>query len=82
MDAGKRIRGLAAAALLGLALPLAAERPIAGAIGGLSLGEPEFFEGLTVIPLLHLAAFPRAPEEAGSGEEPLDRTSPQRQYGE
>ena len=32
--------------------------------------------------LLHLAAFPRAPEEAGSGEEPLDRTSPQRQYGE
>jgi len=48
----------------------------------LSLGEPKFFEGLTVIPLLHLAAFPRAPEEAGSGEEPLDRTSPQRQYGE
>jgi hypothetical protein len=32
--------------------------------------------------LLHLAAFPRAPEEAGSGEEPLDRTGPQRQYGE
>ena len=31
--------------------------------------------------LLHLAAFPRAPEEAG-GEEPLDRTSPQRQYAE
>jgi hypothetical protein len=61
MDAGKRIRGLAAAALLGLALSLAAERPIAGAIGGLSLGEPKFFEGLTVIPLLGRAS----PQAAG-----------------
>jgi len=32
--------------------------------------------------LLHLAAFPREPEEAGGGEEPLDGTHRQRQYGE
>ena len=49
-----RIGAMTAAVLLGLALPLAAERPpaVVRAIGAISLGEPESFEGLTVIPLL------------------------------
>jgi hypothetical protein len=52
--------GLVALALLGLALPLAAETPaaIARAIGGLSLGAPQCFESLTVIPLLGKLPFP------------------------
>jgi hypothetical protein len=54
MSRGRKIGGLVALAVLGLALPLAAETPdlIARAIGGLSLGEPQHFEELTVIPLL------------------------------
>jgi hypothetical protein len=54
MGRGKRAFGLAALALLGLALPLAAETAsaIARAFEGLSFGEPQRFEGLTIIPLL------------------------------
>jgi hypothetical protein len=63
----KRIVGLAALALLGQALlgqtgPLAAETPaaVAQAIGSLRLGQPQHFEGLTVIPLLGRPPFPAA----------------------
>lgn len=54
MRRSTRTFGLAALALLGLALPLAAETPaaIARAFGSLGLGEPQRFEGLTVILLL------------------------------
>jgi hypothetical protein len=54
MSGQGRIGILAAAALVVLALPLAAERPagVARGIEAVSLGEPESFEGLTVIPLI------------------------------
>ncbi len=54
MRGSTRTFRLAALALLGLVWPLAAETPaaIARALESLSLGEPQRFEGLTVIPLL------------------------------
>ena len=62
MRRARCIIGLAALALLGLALPLAGEAPadVARALGGLRLGEPQRFEGLTVIPLLGSPPFPAA----------------------
>jgi hypothetical protein len=51
--------GLTALALLGLALPLAAETPaaVSRAIGSLRVGEPRHYAGLTVIPLLGSPSF-------------------------
>jgi hypothetical protein len=73
MRRSTRTLGLAALVLLGLALPLAAETPaaIARALGSLSLGEPQRFEGLTVIPLLGRPPLP--PLGCATLEQALER---------
>jgi hypothetical protein len=73
MRGSKKTFGLAALVLVGLALPLAAETPeaIARALGSLSLGEPQRFEGLTVIPLLGRPPLP--PRGCATLEQALER---------
>jgi hypothetical protein len=78
MKAKSATAGLAALALLGLAaagqaLPVAAESPAAirRVIEGVTLGEPQRFEGLTVIPLLGSAPF--APAGCATLEQALEK---------